>query len=94
MTMVTMPQVGKLLVSSGGVRRGRALRSLQVLFHPQPSLPGQVLGPSSSVWRSLSSLPSPLADHCTASIGDGQILVTGGRGGEDRALKHDLRSGR
>jgi hypothetical protein len=74
--------VGKLLVATGGRREGRAVRSLE----------GMVMGQEDGQgWRRLGQMPAAVAEHCTVGLGGGELLLTGGRGREDRVLKHRLR---
>jgi len=82
-------RVGRYLFAIGGRDRDRALRSVEVMDTRRPR----------RRWRRMSTmtLPGAAAEHC-AIVMDGrlgkEIVVTGGTGRENRAMKVDLKTKR
>ena len=85
----TITKLGRYLLATGGVKEKKSLRTVEA-FDPKKPKQG---------WKKLEKLqmPAAVSQHCTVTM-DGrkgkEVVITGGRGRETRALKLDVKSQR
>ena len=83
----TLTKMGKYLMATGGQDGKRSLRSIE-LFDPKRPEKG---------WKRMDrmTMPTSVSEHCTVTLkgAHGQeVIITGGKGRENRALKLDTSS--
>lgn len=88
----TITRVGKVLLAAGGRHGRRSLRSIEVYDIRRPD----------RGWRRTGrmAMPAAVSEHCTVAVlttgrkkdggGGSEVIVTGGQGRENRAMKLDL----
>ena len=79
----------RYLMATGGVRQKRALKTVEV-FDPKKPKAG---------WKRLAKLemPAAVSEHCTVTLkgrNGKEVVITGGKGREKRAMKLDVKSQR
>ena len=85
----TITKLGRYLLATGGVKEKKSLKTIEA-FDPKRPRQG---------WKKLDKLemPAAVSEHCTVTM-DGrkgkEVVITGGRGRETRALKLDVRTQR
>ena len=85
----TITKLGRYLLATGGVKEKKSLRTVEA-FDPKKPKQG---------WKKLEKLqmPAAVSQHCTVTMDGGkgkEVVITGGRGRETRALKLDVKSQR
>ena len=83
----TMTKLGRYLMASGGYRGKRSLKSIE-LFDPKRPEKG---------WKRMGrmTMPTSVSEHCTVTIkgrNGKEVMIIGGKGREDRAIKLDVKS--
>ena len=81
-----MSKLGRYLMATGGYRGKRSLRSIE-LFDPKKPKRG---------WRRMArmKMPTAVSEHCTVTIkgrNGKEVLIIGGKGRENRAIKLDVK---
>ena len=85
----TISKLGRYLIATGGVRKQKPLNTIEA-FDPKTPEKG---------WKKLEklSMPAAVSEHCTVTL-EGrkgkEVVITGGRGRENRALKLDVKNQR
>lgn len=83
----TLTKMGKYLMATGGQDGKRSLRSIE-LFDPKRPEKG---------WKRMGrmTMPTSVSEHCTVGLKGSrgqEVIITGGKGRENRALKLDTSS--
>ena len=85
----TITKLGRYLLATGGVKEKKSLKTVEA-FDPKKPKQG---------WKKLEKLqmPAAVSQHCTVTM-EGrkgkEVVITGSRGRESRALKLDVKSQR
>ena len=79
--------VFRYLLATGGVRQKRALNTVEVFDPKKPK----------SGWKRMAKLemPVPVSEHCTVTLegrNGKEVVITGGKGREKRAMRLDVKS--
>ena len=85
----TITKLGRYLLATGGVKKNKPLATIEA-FDPKRPEKG---------WKKLEklSMPAAVSEHCTVTVDGGkgkEVVITGGRGRENRALKLDVKNQR
>ena len=85
----TITKLGRYLLATGGIKEKKPLKTIEA-FDPKRPEKG---------WKKLEKLemPAAVSEHCTVTV-DGrkgkEVIITGGRKRETRALRLDVKSQR
>ena len=79
----------RYLLASGGYRQRRSLNTMEVLDPAKPR----------EGWRRLATLkmPTGVSEHCTVALSGRngkEVVITGGRGRKNRAMKLNMKTKR